>query len=523
MKSDYTKVFYKDYEKLFNSNEKLKRDNARLNEENRRIFLEYQIALDHKEKADKEIEKQKEELEDKEAQIDALKREVARLNAVLNNDGSNSGTPTSKTPIHKKKIVPNTREKTGKSKGGQYGHPKAKLKAFEEKEITEHVEHGYECCPECGGELECTGEAFKDETDYEVVVIKRRHHFKKYVCKKCGKEIKHKIPDNLKEENQYGASTQALALSLMNIGNVSVNKVRRIISGLSQGDVEPTDGYIIKLQSRAANMLKPFVEELKRKCLQMKTLYWDDTVIFISTKRACLRFYGNERIALFCAHMHKNKEGIDADGILPLLSEDTAVMHDHNIVNYNDDYGFTNIECNQHLLRDLQKVTDNLNRRWSQKLKAHIQGAIHDRNIAIEKGEKKFSCQYINDFFREYSSIMISANQEHDANPAYYYYNEEESLILRIMEYKNNYFAWVTCFDLPITNNVSERSLRGSKTHMKVSGQFQSEEYARNYAIIQSYIETCKRNGINEMTALTRLCSGMPFSVSDILSNPNSD
>ena len=48
MKSDYTKVFYKDYEKLFNSNEKLKRDNARLDEENRRLFLEYQIALDHK-------------------------------------------------------------------------------------------------------------------------------------------------------------------------------------------------------------------------------------------------------------------------------------------------------------------------------------------------------------------------------------------------------------------------------------------------------------------------------------------
>ncbi len=30
-------------------------------------------------------------------------------------------------------------------------------------------------------------------------------------------------------------------------------------------------------------------------------------------------------------------------------------MHDHNKVNYNKEYSFSNIECNVHLLRDLQE------------------------------------------------------------------------------------------------------------------------------------------------------------------------
>lgn len=68
-----------------------------------------------------------------EAQIEALKREVARLNGILAIDGTNSGTPTSKTPINKEKVIPNARVRTGRKRGGQPGHPKAKLKGLRTK------------------------------------------------------------------------------------------------------------------------------------------------------------------------------------------------------------------------------------------------------------------------------------------------------------------------------------------------------------------------------------------------------
>jgi len=55
------------------------------------------------------------------------------------------------------------------------------------------------------------------------------------------------------------------------------------------------------------------------------------------------------------------------------------------------------------------------------------------------------------------------------------------------------------------------------KTKDKVSGQFQSIEYASYFADIRTYLETCARNGVNEFTALLRLTSGEPYTVAELL------
>ena len=50
---------------------------------------------------------------------------------------------------------------------------------------------------------------------------------------------------------------------------------------------------------------------------------------------------------------------------------------------------------------------------------------------------------------------------------------------------------------------------------MKVSGQFEAETAAQNFAIICTYLETCHRNKMNEIDALTRLCEGRPYTVAE--------
>ena len=54
---------------------------------------------------------------------------------------------------------------------------------------------------------------------------------------------------------------------------------------------------------------------------------------------------------------------------------------------------------------------------------------------------------------------------------------------------------------------------------MKISGQFESETAADNHALIRTYIETCRRNRINEIDALNRLCAGNPYSVAEVFSS----
>lgn len=453
--------------------------------------------------------------------LDEKDREISRLKALLNTDGTNAGISTSQTPINKKKVIPNTRVKSDKNKGGQLGHKKHKLEKFNDEEINDNVKFELKKCPHCGGNLSETGEIVKDELSYRFVPIKRRNHFIKYECQECKKEVHESIPNRLKEENQYGSEIQSVALSLANEGNVSMNKIRHIIYGFSHGEIDMSEGYIAKLQKKASKNLEKFKQDLYKKLLTLKLVYWDDTVIMINTKRACLRFYGNENIAYYTAHNQKNEAGINEDNILPTLANEVIVMHDHNIINYK--YSYQNIECNIHLIRDLEKCKNNTSHEWCEKLKKIIQKALHEKKEYIDKKFNSFPEEYINAFDEQYNDILLEAIDENKNKSKTHYDKDEMALINRILEYKLNYFLWMHDFSLPYDDNLSERALRGVKSKMKIAGQFQSVEYARYYANIKTYIETCYRNNINSTDALIRLMEDNPYTVEEIFRQKEND
>ncbi len=175
-------------------------------------------------------------------------------------------------------------------------------------------------------------------------------------------------------------------------------------------------------------------------CITSKLLCWDDTVIFINTMRACLRFYSNEHVALFVAHEKKDRASIDDDSILAALPEETVVMHDHVVMNYNEDFHFTNVECNQHLQRDLQKLYDISHLSWALSLKKLISSTIHDRKILIDQGRSEFEKEYINEFNKKIDQILADADIEHEETVGHYFEADDRNLIKRIRKFRNNYF-----------------------------------------------------------------------------------
>ncbi len=146
-------------------------------------------------------------------------------------------------------------------------------------------------------------------------MVRKKHRFFYYLCRKCGKVFRSLIPPNLKEKAQYGSALQALLLSLTNTVNAAMNKAAMFLAGITGGALTPCEGYIAKLQSRAAKALRKFRVELKSVLISRSLVYWDDTVIFILQKRACFRFYGDEHIAYYTAHEHKNMESLEADNV----------------------------------------------------------------------------------------------------------------------------------------------------------------------------------------------------------------
>ena len=376
--------------------------------------------------------------EEADAKIKALSNEVARLTALLERNGTNTGTPTSKTPIGKAKVIPNSREKTNRSKGGQPGHAKHTMQAFSDEELTDTIPHDADTCPDCGGSLRELREIPKDELDYEVKVVKKRHIFKEYICDNCGKIFRTKDPA-LKAENQYGPNVQATALALTNCGFVSINRTKSLLCGIAPDSISISEGYLSKLQKRYSSMLKPFVEEVRKACIGSPLLYWDDTVVFIDTARACMRFYGNESFALYTAHMKKDLQSVMNDNVLPAMPASATVMHDHNTLNYNKAFSFRNVECLQHLERDLQKLIDVSHHKWAESLKTLIKSTIHSRKTLIASGIDHFSPHEIDAFMLEYDSLLESGYDEHFKDLNKYYSQDENALINRLRSYRQNY------------------------------------------------------------------------------------
>lgn len=496
-----------------------------LQERNRRLEDQvWETERKYTDKIDKIKREHEEENYRKDAMISELKNRVAHYEALLGHDSTNTSLPTSKTPAGKGKRIPNAREKSGRKKGGQPGHEKHELEKPDEMEITEVVEHdssedGF-FCPRCNGDnFIPTGECeVKYEYDIEIVVKKIKHIFYYYECLDCGTVFRSKYPIHLRSDAGYGSTLQALALTLTNNVNAAMNKNAMFLAGITLGELTPCEGYIAKLQKRAAKGLVEFCQDLKNVLITRRILYWDDTVIMILTKRACFRFYGDEYIAYYTAHETKGWKGINEDGILELLTSDTWVMHDHNTINYNNKFSFKNIECNQHGERDMQKNTDDTQHEWSSKTKALIGKTIKERDNAIEEGYNCFSDSYIKVFEEELRGYLSDGWKENEEDPKNYGAKDERALLRRLEKYHDNYFAWLKDFTLPTTNNLSERSLRGIKSHEKISGQFESVETARYHAVIKTYTETCRRNGINEFEALKRLCDGNPYTVEEIFS-----
>lgn len=512
----------------------VKEVNDKYKREVRDLQKQLRIAEDMEQRLEKKLKIKELEVTKKDAKIEALKLKLIELTkeldltknerdkylATINLDGTTSGLPTSKTPLNKKKIVPNTREKTGKSIGGQFGHKKHKLERFSDEEVNETEDVILEKCPNCHSKelQELDKSITKDELDYEIKIIKKRYYFKEYKCSCCHSIVRQNIPNRLKEKNQYGNKVQAQALSLMNIGNVPINKVRRIISGLTSDEINLSEGYIAKLQKRVAQLLEDFMSDLKKYICTLNVIHWDDTVIFANGKRACLRGYCDKDVILYTAHEKKNKEGLDEDDILAQLSDKVKVVHDHNKVNYNEEYVYVNVECCIHLERDLEKVKLNIpESTWSKELKELFSNYNHKRNEYLKNNIDKFSFEETNEFMIKFDELILLGIEENKKHGKTHYYKDEKTLLTRLVEYRDNYTYWLYDFSIPYTNNEAERGLRGVKTKMKVSGQFQNIANARYYASIKSYIETCHKNGINETEALIRLLNNHPYTIDEII------
>jgi hypothetical protein len=87
----------------------------------------------------------------------------------------------------------------------------------------------------------------------------------------------------------------------------------------------------------------------------------------------------------------------------------------------------------------------------------------------------------------------------------------QRRLVNRLLRRRDQVLRFMSDLAVPFTNNGAERDLRMVKVQQKVSGCFRTEDGAKDFCRVRSYLSTARKQGHPLLYALERVLSGNPL------------
>ena len=407
-----------------------------------------------------------------------LNQTIQELKEQLNKNSKNSSKPPS-SDGYKKPAPKSLRKPSGKKVGGQDGHQGTHLAVITAPD--EIVTHMPSACKGCRHYQMCKGTACIAEKRHvidAVVTVNVTEHqvLELPICMLHGDTRRGEFPADVKAAVQYGENLQSLAVALNTVGAVSIKRTHEILSGVFNIPIETGTRVDKKLW---------WVHDASN-C--------EYTYLDISPKRG--------------------SAGMEQCGVLPEFKG--IAMHDcwASYWNYPD---IQHAVCCAHLLRELTGIDENHpEQKWASAFIDLLLEMKKVKDKAVEKGKDFLSYYHYHKFDKKYDELIGQARKE---NPLPETTEKKRgrkkkgkilALVERLANYKASVCLFIHNFNVPFDNNQAERDLRMIKVKTKVSGCFRTEEGARDYLKIMSYVGTAHKQGYNAYEAIKNAISGHP-------------
>lgn len=458
--------------------------------------------------ANKTIVKLKDEIKELKKTNISLKDDLKKANATitdlkarLNKDSNNSSKPPSSDGFKKK--IHNRRIKTDKSIGGQLGHAGKRLTFFENP--TNIIDKQIKTCT-CGGSVGNHVYLSKKQlVDIRVLVDITEERIYKGYCEKCGKVHTATFSDGYINDVQYGNHLKALTTMLLNEGMVSINRIKDIISSLTNNIINLSEGTIVNFNSSLSSKSEALIEEIKNNLIKANIINCDETGVRINGKLNWLHTVTNDSYTYYANH---KKRGIEAMNDMEILTYFVGTMiHDH-WKSYYDFNQMTHSECNSHIIRYIEEIIDIFNRKGAKEFLEFLINLNNEKKDAVLNDEKCFSENILKEKEDEYIDILNRWQEEfleYAKDKTSKCLSDERNLIKRLIEYKQQHLEFIRNFDVSFDNNLAERALRMIKAKIKISGGFRSEGGAIAFANIRSIISTAKKQKKNVFNTIKNI------------------
>lgn len=517
MAANYSKDIIKQLEEQTTRAEKMEKENKKLRIEVKDLkkqLSEFDEKMNRRinEAIEKAITPFKEEIASKNNDLSKANKEISRLKAIINKDSGNSSKPPSTNGL---KNVPNSREKTGNRPGGKKGHKGHRL--IKPKNLDELVEKGL-------AEVRVVDHTNGDNdyvsrwvADIEVKTIFTEHRFLKGS----------KLPKEYENEIIYGNNIKAVSTLLSVEGIIARGRLAEFFSQITNGVLNPSETTLGEFVNKLAEGLSKEISVIENNLLNSEVMNIDETPMKCSqrieydeetkepilktaegnTYSVTVRNYSNDFTTLYTVNSKKDMEGIERDGILPIFLG--TLSHDHDKKFYN--YGTKNSTCGAHLVRELKGLHELYNSSWADDMR-HFMLQLNEHKIydlLHERTECNFETLELYDSLYD---VLIKAGEDELNKIESGEFGKKEILkmIKRLRSYKENYLLFINEYEVPFTNNLSERDLRPNKTKQKVSGCFRSWKGIDSFTKNRSFISTVKKRGLNILDSIKNIFEGTP-------------
>lgn len=444
-------------------------------------------------------------------QIEVLNQRITELEAGQNKNSSNSGKPPSSDGYKKPQ---NSRQKTGKPTGGQWGHEGKTLEKVENPD--EILEYKIPEACNCGCSLDCVEGTRKTRQVFDIPKPRLRvteHVIFEKVCPDCGRVHKTDFPAQVNQPVQYGENMHMLMNYLTQYQLIPLGRAVEAIQDITGQSV--SEGTLVNAAYSLYGRLEEPVEGIKQQVTNSDVARFDETGMRSQGKTQWLHVVSTERLTYYAIHEKRGEKAARDIGVLPEFNG-TAV-HDH----WKPYYRFsdcTHAECNAHHLRSLKDMTENYHQEWSSEM-AGLLVEIYRRVEELKaSGFAEMPQEELKTWHERYHVILIAGISEDDQKSPKVLNKKGEpkkskplQLLLKLQQYDIETLAFMYDFKVPFDNNLAERDLRMQKLRQKISGCFRGKDGANVFCRIRSYISTAKKNGIDAMEAIAMAVRGQPF------------
>ena len=427
----------------------------------------------------------------------ALLGRLADLERRLGLNSRNSGKPPSSDGLTKPPRVSSLREPSGKTTGGQTGHPGKTLRRTETPDAT--INHYPTACAGCGKRLSAAmaidhvaRQVFDLPEPKPLIVTEHRAHGCR--CTACGTQTRAAFPGGVTAPVQYGPRIGAFVLYLLHYQLLPEKRLARLMADLF--GVTLVAATIARISRDCATRYQGFTDAVRELVAAAAVKHLDETGFRIGGKTQWLHIASTLWLTLYRVSAKRGSLLANVSGI---------VVHDH----WKPYYTLTGVLhalCNAHHLRELKALVEIEKEDWARRMQRLLRRACHASNLARERGVP-LKPGLIRLFERCYDTILVDGLAFHNAQPALIRTVGEgkrrgrpprrvgHNLLLRLSSRKTDVLRFLTDPLVPFSNNLAERDGRMMKLRQKISGGFRSMEGAMDFAVIRSLLSTARKQG----------------------------